>query len=586
VQAEELLRSALDLLAEQPLEQGLARAALAALLIDCDRPDEARGHIEAAKAVAAEFLYRPLEAEALHLDARQLLARGDRAAALTSLRRAIERVESLRGTLSSERVRSAFTARHASSAATLAIELVRNGDEASLFEALEVAERVRSRSLLELVAGTVDFAAVAAGESEDPTAAALVREAATIRHEANALFSRLDQRPEAARSDAWRSHVIALEDRLRVIESRLGATHRLSGLVARSPDASAIRGAVAAGTALVSYQVADDRMLAVTLSGGRVSGADLGSAAAIAECVQRWRFQIHRSLVAGAATGARSARVEADLARAAEELSALVLAPLWPAISTAKRFQIVPAGSLHAVTFPTLPVGGDPLIARGPIARIPSVGVLLAIDRTSTRTAPAAPLVVGVADDVAPAIADEARAIARLDATSTLLLNGDATRERFVACARLARIVHVASHGRFLSESPAQSGVRLADGWLCASDVFSLRLPGAVVILSGCDTGRVAVDGGDEVTGLLRGFFAAGARAVVLSAWPVHDEASVELMIALHRNLRATSALVDTNAEFHSAEALRSAMLEVQKHRPRPVEWGAFSLVGDVGGHG
>ena len=85
--AAELLRRPIDLLAQQPLEQALARAALAGVLIDLGRVDDATAHIAAAKRVSSEFLYRPLEAEALHLEAREALARGQREAALAAARR-------------------------------------------------------------------------------------------------------------------------------------------------------------------------------------------------------------------------------------------------------------------------------------------------------------------------------------------------------------------------------------------------------------------------------------------------------------------------------------------------------------------
>jgi CHAT domain-containing protein len=222
-----------------------------------------------------------------------------------------------------------------------------------------------------------------------------------------------------------------------------------------------------------------------------------------------------------------------------------------------------------------------------PVATVPSLGALVALRRRPA-AAGGRRVVVGVADEEAPSIAEEASVIAAADSESRLLLGSDASVAAVRAASREANLLHIASHGRFVAESPLQSGLRLGDCWLTAREILSMRLPASLVILSGCDTGRVAVDGGDEVVGLLRSFFASGARGVVLSGWPVHDESAVRFMIEIHDGLgtsEGSSGTVPPQAAGRrtpASDVMRQATLAQRGRRGRMAEWAAFGLVGDV----
>jgi CHAT domain-containing protein len=68
---------------------------------------------------------------------------------------------------------------------------------------------------------------------------------------------------------------------------------------------------------------------------------------------------------------------------------------------------------------------------------------------------------------------------------------------------------------------------------------MGMRLNADLVVLSACDTGRGQTTGGGDVLGLTRGLLAAGARAAVVSLWPVDDVSTSLLMGAFYRHLRA-----------------------------------------------
>ena len=163
------------------------------------------------------------------------------------------------------------------------------------------------------------------------------------------------------------------------------------------------------------------------------------------------------------------------------------------------------------------------------------------------------------------------------------MLNGKCYLEREATIARLIEkapgspIIHLATHGQVRLDSPNFSFVRLADGQLNAIDAFSLDLRDCeLVTLSGCETGLALTGGGDEQLGLGRAFLAAGAASLVMSLWPVEDNATNDLMQLFYQNLLEGGT---------KAEALRAAQCNLLHQTPiyaHPYFWAAFRLVGEV----
>ena len=117
------------------------------------------------------------------------------------------------------------------------------------------------------------------------------------------------------------------------------------------------------------------------------------------------------------------------------------------------------------------------------------------------------------------------------------------------------------------------SGIRLGDGYLYLYDLYQMRIPARLVTLSGCATGMNVVAEGDELLGLQRGLFCAGAATLLLSLWDVHDETTAELMSSFYSHLIRSNDMPGS---------LRSAMLEIRKKRPHPYYWAPFFLTGQL----
>ncbi|QYZ69792.1 CHAT domain-containing protein [Neotabrizicola shimadae] len=155
-----------------------------------------------------------------------------------------------------------------------------------------------------------------------------------------------------------------------------------------------------------------------------------------------------------------------------------------------------------------------------------------------------------------------------------------------------ARVLAFATHGLLSGElegltepalvmSPPDRPSRADDGLLTASEISSLTLSADWVLLSACNTAGGDGPGAEGLSGLARAFLFAGARSILVSHWPVRDDAAARLTTDTFR------ALTEGRAET-KAQALRLAMLGLMED-PRdpslaaPSAWAPFVLVGDGG---
>jgi CHAT domain-containing protein/tetratricopeptide (TPR) repeat protein len=146
------------------------------------------------------------------------------------------------------------------------------------------------------------------------------------------------------------------------------------------------------------------------------------------------------------------------------------------------------------------------------------------------------------------------------------------------------RYVHFATHGYLDSERPGLSALVLSlvdaqgkpqDGFLRANDIYNLKLPAELVVLSACQTGLGKEIKGEGLVGLTRGFMYAGAARVVVSLWNVNDKATADLMTKFYQGMLKQGE--------PPAAALRAAQVEMwkQKQWQSPYYWAAFIMQGE-----
>ena len=153
----------------------------------------------------------------------------------------------------------------------------------------------------------------------------------------------------------------------------------------------------------------------------------------------------------------------------------------------------------------------------------------------------------------------------------------DATKAAFKQKLSSARIIHLATHGlladtdKSIPTSIALAPTKNDDGLLTPAEIVDLSINAELVVLSACDTGRGAITG-DGVAGLSRALITAGAPSIIVSLWAVPDAPTAELMTEFYQQWQQNP---------DKAVALRNAMLKTMKTSPAPVNWAAFTLIGE-----
>jgi filamentous hemagglutinin family protein len=288
------------------------------------------------------------------------------------------------------------------------------------------------------------------------------------------------------------------------------------------------------------------------------------------------------------------AQTESEL----RSLHQLLIAPIADFLPTDPNAQVVfvPHGQLFLVPFAALQdATGQYLIEKHTLRTAPSIQILQLTREQRQRSKNQSNETLIVGNPTMPSIAvrdgepirqlspllgakQEAESIAEL--FRTRIFTGDqATKAAVLNKIDRARVIHLATHG-ILNDSPfwdlpgqiALAPLGQDKGWLGASEIIKRDLSAELAVLSACDTGqgKIVEDG---VIGLSRSFIAAGVPSVVVSLWSIPDAPTGELMVEFYKNWYTR--------KLNKAQALREAMLTTMKNHPHPSAWAAFTLIGE-----
>lgn len=313
------------------------------------------------------------------------------------------------------------------------------------------------------------------------------------------------------------------------------------------------------------------------------------------------------------------------LSKAGNEVAQMILTPLANQ-ATIKRVIVVADGALNYIPFQLLPSpSGTPLIASYEIVNAPSASILGQLIKEK-RQRPTSPRVLAAfgdpvfrsnyaqfknsgsgevmasatergvevdADSVGPDkiqslvySREEINYLQEIGGQDALVATGfkasRATLEK-INFARYA-ILHFATHGLFDPKNPKKLGFYLSmvdeagkdqAGFITMQDVYNLRVPVSLVVLSACRTGLGEDVRGEGLIGLTRGFMHAGASSVVASLWKVDDEATAELMKYFYTNM--------LKKRMRPATALREAQNTLRQipQWQSPHFWAGFTLQGE-----
>jgi CHAT domain-containing protein len=327
------------------------------------------------------------------------------------------------------------------------------------------------------------------------------------------------------------------------------------------------------------------------------------------------------------------AETDARIGAAASELGKMILGPVSNQLA-GRRVIVVADGALNYIPFQVLSSGDKLLIEESEVINAPSASILGELRQELSKRRPAERTLAAFGDAVFPSNYAErrdsesgeqfaveqndsllARAMsrditvrgdslkpeeiqelfyARLELknirdlagrTSFVATGFDATRQELESTdLSQYSILHLATHGVLDPKRPEKSGFLLSlvdrngspqDGFITMTDVYRLKAPVDLVVLSACRTGLGKEVQGEGLIGLTRGFMHAGASSVASSLWRVDDEATTELMKHFYVNM--------LQKNMTPASALREAQNTIRQD-PRwksPHYWAAFTLQGE-----
>ena len=326
------------------------------------------------------------------------------------------------------------------------------------------------------------------------------------------------------------------------------------------------------GTALIEYQVTTDHLLIWWLKDGLISGKAVPMQAKDLLAKVREYRELMQNFSSTDYLG--------------KELADLLLTPVLSQIGDIKHLAIVPHGSLHFLPFAALPLGpSEDVIDRFAVSYLTSATMArFTLDpkprhlSASTRIlALANPTGETTAAQALPFASKEVEVMGRYFPARDQRQGAAATKAAVREWAPKLDVLHLATHAEFRPNDPAESRLFLAsksgeEGDLSVADIFALESRADLVTLSACDSGLGRLSSGDEIVGMERAFFYAGANTVVSSLWRISDVASAVLMKRFYRYLAAGES---------RAEAMRHAQKVVRRYFNHPAYWSSFRVVGE-----
>lgn len=291
--------------------------------------------------------------------------------------------------------------------------------------------------------------------------------------------------------------------------------------------------------------------------------------------------------------------IKPQLDQAVRELTQMILAPVAAELNK-KRIIVAADDALNYIPFQILPLGppNNPelLVAHHDIINVPSASILGELRQEAGRRGEKEKVLAVFGNPIfAPTTGLNRLFYAEreinilldvvTEAQTFVASKYDATREQLLKTdlSKYA-ILHFATHGFVNREHPEQSRLVLStitrdgetvNGVVDLNDIYSLRAPVHLVVLSACETGDGKNIRGEGLIGLTRGFMYAGATSVVASLWKVDSEATAELMKLFYTEMLKNGKT--------PAEALRAAQNSIRQ-KPQwsaPHYWAGFILQGD-----
>jgi CHAT domain-containing protein/Tfp pilus assembly protein PilF len=503
-------------------------------------------------------------------------ARGDRSAAVAAYQNARGALEALRVGLHGEELKISFVKNRVQVYEAL-VELYLEAQSADIStdKAFECIEAAKSRSMIEVIFRGGERPSMGGiGQDED------IRRIHDLRRELDWYYHRIELEQLHPEQNS-RKHIDGLRRRIQLRENELVRTLRELPAQAREietlePPAhvsvAKLQAALPSNTALIEYYSTGDRLLAAVVTREQMEIVPITTLSRVANVLHLLRFQFSKFRMGASYTRQFERALLCTTLAHLEALYKELILPLHASLR-GTHLIFVPHGPLHFLPFHALKNDDLYLADAYTISYAPSATVFT-LCQEKPRSQKQRSLVLGIPDERAPQILTEVQSVAALLPRAALFLGEQATAEVLRQKGPETGLLHIATHGVYRQDNPMFSAIRLGDGYMNLYDLYQMRLGAKLVTLSGCATGMNFVAAGDELLGLQRGLFCAGATSLLLALWDVHDGSTAQFMEDFYR-----SYILNDNMET----SLQTAMRNLRRTKPHPYFWAPFVLVGKIG---
>lgn len=481
------------------------------------------------------------------------------------LQRAISLIEVMRAPLPTEELRSAFLL----DKLTPYIELTRlalgDAGTQNVDLAFHTIEQARSRALLDMVGGSIQRQIQPTNLEEQQMVAKIEQ----LSVELGWVYSELNLPFNGIRKELY-TKTRAREAEMLKLMRQIRQSNVSKADPYQTVSLNDLQKSLPAETILLEYFVINGEVITLLINQqSTIVYRHIAREDQVEAAIRQFHFQIDTLRYGASRLHSHIDQLEHRTKAHLQQLYNLLLKPCEEHL-TAKHIIIAPYHILHYVPFHALHDGSQYLIENHEISYTLSA-TLLYRSRNDWSYPDGPALLLGTSDVYAPHIREELQSLQQILPDSMLLFGEDATLTNLRNQSSLSKILHIASHGIFRPDNPLFSAIQLAGGWLTVNDIYELDLQGSLVTLSACETGVSSIASGDELLGLIRGFFAAGAERLLASLWVVDDSATTNLMQSFYSNLLAGK---------QPASALRDAQLTALSKHAHPFFWASFILVG------
>ena len=538
--------------------------------------------------------------------------RGNFKAAENYFQQSIDVTESVRSRSTTRDLTAAFSATVHDRYLQYIQCLMRRNDRQATVKAFEISELSRARSLAELLRNT-ETNLLAGLDAE------LANQEKSLRHlmqaKENDRVSLISMKvPDKAALEKLESELAQLEEQYKSVSATISQRYPAYDQITRPRgwDLARIQQQVVNDdeTVLLEYILGADKSYVWAITRDSFAAHEIpGEVGKAAETLYNLLKE--------------RASSENELTGAAQALSQMVLSPVASQLNK-RRIIVIADGALHYIPFQMLlspSSNSEPLVAQHEIINAPSASILGELRQEVASRGVRSKVLAAFGNPALGSGEQRAASGEQHYALRDIELNADdfnrsATGELFFAEREINNlreiatpaatfavtgvaanrkqlfsmdfsqfaILHFATHGLLDPKRPEHSGILLStvddhgkkqEGFVSLQDVYSLRAPVDLVVLSACRTGLGREIRGEGLVGLTRGFMYAGATTVVASLWRVDDEATAELMKRFYIEMLQNRKTPD--------EALRIAQNSIRQ-TPRwsaPHYWAGFTLQGE-----